>query len=1328
MMEEPLDDIGETKTIAIPLKDSTEDGTHLKRLRRFSIEVWNLTQNWAATSEKSVQWLESIVNSRLKLMYSKEDESESAKLTADQAARVLNDLVVMNTKVNQAMTDFERIIGKFEIAQGRMSAWKQLTEKSTNREEKYIVEVLDENLPLIVAMLKKEVAVKNDALFDLAQQENRDVFTLVLLTFKHEPFVDTNLLSKLFALVAEVIEINCAELPNGNEVLSILEAEEAKLSYWIEVALEYYRHGRVEPFMMILEAAGSRAGLEYTGVKQDQMRALDILAAYWMTQGYKEKSKEKKTDFFSKATVLFNTADKIAMYEWSHLTVRAWFYLFEREKSTNKYELADQQFNYVVKTYPQNVLSLVGKAVIAFNKKDYKTCVYYYRKAIRQRRHSIADLRVGIGYCFAKMGLTEKAKMAFERALELEHTNVSAMCGLAIILLNTLDPDSFKMAITLFGKAYNLQPDHPVVLVHLANHFFFKGDTERSSGLAWHAAQYTECEAIKAEAYFQMGRTKHISGQYEQAYKMYYQARQANNGEHTLAHYGLGQMLIHKNEIDEAIKCFEVVHSRLPNNTDTMKILGSLYAHVQLNDQTMMNEARQKGRDVLTKYLAIHSDDYEASIDLAQLLEASDPKKSLELYETAIHLLETIENIQPQPEMLNNVGALYMTMQQYERAEKYFKKSKERLEEQLSTGESSQLLSRRTAPERSHLLTIRYNLARCLELLCRTAEAEQMYKDIVAECPGYIDGYLRLGCITRDRHQVYESSLWMKNGVQFDQSNPVVWTLIGNLHFAKSEWMPAQKKFELILSKIYNNKTPDPYSLVALGNVWFEQLLNPSRKKEDEKKYIDRALQMYQKALKLQPKNMYAANGIGCVLAYKRNWADAHDVFSQVRESTSDFYDVWVNIAHVCMEREQWMKAVQWYSSAMKRFRKDGDPGLLHYIAKAYYRAGMLKEAKEALEKAMLEQLDNTQIKFNYAIVMKKKAKEILRGQKMSSSEVNLAIADLTFSERIFNYIAQTDDRHSHSSGLRISRTICSEESRNCKDLLTQAKHKLELAETQDEEERRLQKKQENELMELKNKMMEEARAREEAEKEKVEKNKTLRMTFIDMTKDILKLPEIVEEKRRGGGGRKRKNDDGDEFVNDSSDAGNWEGEGGEDGENRERRKKDKAAKKASRKKRERRDSGGSDSNRRSEKKRKRLEEKERKQQEKLSAKQSSKIKSRAFLSSSESSDDDKPKPAATDSSDEEEETRPPVDEFDSPIRSDSDASDHEVTTKKKKKKTVVDSDDGSESDGSAKPIIGGSDDDDDQPGPSSRAVHSSDDNDSDAAPNRSNLNAVDSD
>ncbi|ETN86737.1 hypothetical protein NECAME_16162, partial [Necator americanus] len=65
---------------------------------------------------------------------------------------------------------------------------------------------------------------------------------------------------------------------------------------------------------------------------------------------------------------------------------------------------------------------------------------------------------------------------------------------------------------------------------------------------------------------------------------------------------------------------------------------------------------------------------------------------------------------------------------------------------------------------------------------------------------------------------------------------------------------------------------------------------------------MDRALQMFGKALKIEPKNIWAANGIGCVLASKAMWQDARDIFAQVREATSEFEDVWINIAHVYIE------------------------------------------------------------------------------------------------------------------------------------------------------------------------------------------------------------------------------------------------------------------------------------------------------------------------------------------------------------------------------------------------------------------------------------------
>merc|ERR1712088_354745 len=81
--------------------------------------------------------------------------------------------------------------------------------------------------------------------------------------------------------------------------------------------------------------------------------------------------------------------------------------------------------------------------------------------------------------------------------------------------------------------------------------------------------------------------------------------------------------------------------------------------------------------------------------------------------------------------------------------------------------------------------TIRYNLARVFEGLCQYDKAERLYKDILLECPNYIECYLRLGCMLRDRGQIYEASDKFKDALQFSNEHPDAWSLIGNLHLAK---------------------------------------------------------------------------------------------------------------------------------------------------------------------------------------------------------------------------------------------------------------------------------------------------------------------------------------------------------------------------------------------------------------------------------------------------------------------------------------------------------------------------------------------------------------
>lgn len=130
-------------------------------------------------------------------------------------------------------------------------------------------------------------------------------------------------------------------------------------------------------------------------------------------------------------------------------------------------------------------------------------------------------------------------------------------------------------------------------------------------------------------------------------------------------------------------------------------------------------------------------------------------------------------------------------------------------------------------------------------------------------------GYLRLGAMARDKGNFYEASDWFKEALQINQvlchllscqyqntriqsnlmsnmissvvlclvqDHPDAWSLIGNLHLAKQEWGPGQKKFERILKQPSTQN--DTYSMLALGNVWLQTLHQPTRDREKVQTYV----------------------------------------------------------------------------------------------------------------------------------------------------------------------------------------------------------------------------------------------------------------------------------------------------------------------------------------------------------------------------------------------------------------------------------------------------------------------------------------------------------
>ncbi len=271
-----------------------------------------------------------------------------------------------------------------------------------------------------------------------------------------------------------------------------------------------------------------------------------------------------------------------------------------------------------------------------------------------------------MGQCFFKMGKIVKAKLAFERALDLDPHCVGALVGTAIIELNNKTSESTKLGVELLSKAYSIDPTNPIVLNHLANHFFYKKDYQKVQQLAMHAFHNTENESIRAETCYQLARSYHAQGDLDQAFQYYYQATQFNSLNFILPYFGLGQMYIYKSDLENAAVCFEKVLKASPNNYEAMKILGSLYADSK--EPAKKEIAKQNFKKVTEQC----PDDIEAWIELAQILEATDIQGALTAYGIATKILKEKVQEEIPPEILNNVASLHYRLGNYDECSRYY--------------------------------------------------------------------------------------------------------------------------------------------------------------------------------------------------------------------------------------------------------------------------------------------------------------------------------------------------------------------------------------------------------------------------------------------------------------------------------------------------------------------------------------------------------------------------------------------------------------------------------------------------------------------------------
>lgn len=371
----------------------------------------------------------------------------------------------------------------------------------------------------------------------------------------------------------------------------------------------------------------------------------------------------------------------------------------------------------------------------------------------------------------------------------------------------------------------------------------------------------------------------------------------------------------------------------------------------------------------------------------------------------------------------------------------------------------------------------------------------------------------------------------------------------------------------------------------------------------------------------------------GAVLAHKGYFREARDVFAQVREATADISDVWLNLAHIYVEQKQYISAVQMYENCLKKFYKYQNTEVLLYLARALFKCGKLQECKQMLLKARHVAPSDTVLMFNVALVLQRLATLVLKDEKSNLKAVLSAVKELELAHRYFSYLSKAGDK------MRFDLALAASEARQCSDLLSQAQYHVARARKQDEEEKELRAKQEQERDLLRQQMLKEQEEKRSREMEEQKKLLEQRALYVEKTKNLLTFAEgskeMAKEKKKGGGGggRRKKGGDMDEFVNDDSDedlplkkkkkrkgGSGSEQEEGEEGEKKSRKKRRRPAKGGGDDGSDDEEGGSRLKKQRKPKERKRIEKP---QPERLPPSLKGKIKSKAIISSSESSSDE---------------------------------------------------------------------------------------------------------
>ncbi|KAJ5232010.1 Tetratricopeptide TPR2 [Penicillium chermesinum] len=806
------------------------------------------------------------------------------------------------------------------------------------------------------------------------------------------------------------VEVSLLDLPEDpTELCTLLENERAAKNFWVIIALAYAKRKQIDHAIDILNKG--LASVAHSATKEK----LGLLGwVCWLLmlksrqaprvapEGELYSEAKTKDHYLQLATSTLNEASRLnPAYPPLFLArgvlclLRASLYppraarpgVVDSSERVESLRQALKCFDESSKAFGgRNVMAILGRARAHYMLGRYGEALEGYQKVLMKVPNlKDPDPRIGLGCCMWQLGFKDNAKAAWERALALNPNSKVANILLAVYHLYdssrrpTTDPmfgSLYKVAMTQYTqKAFKLDKEYPMTSI-----------------------EQTDVMPIASDGWYLLGRKSHYENDNARAMEYYNRSDQARGGGdkgYLPAKFGAVQIQVSNKDYDGAKFRLEKIVQQ-SKNAEAMVLLAALHAEEifaaqRAGSKDDKSNETKRAITLLESVRAMWKDekqrvtpDESVLVYLSRLYETTAPEKSMqcltqleELQLSAIPETSRPEGIENEedlknalrenlpPQLLNNMGCFLYQSEKIALARGMF---------QSALNACVQSEETETKVDNDAIVTtVSYNLARTYEAADMWEEAKKIYEGVLERHKDYTDASARLTYISLRQSPTDQGPKNIAKLFESEPSNLEVRALFG-WYASKSKKRgvnlaedPEQRTYKHTLQ--YHDKH-DRYALTAR-----DMRRDTEQEKEKRRKIYQRAVEFFDKALQLDPKNAYAAQGIAIALVDdKKDYSSAVQILSKVKDSLKDA-SIYLNLGHVYAELRQYSRSIEHYEAALAKDRAR-DVQILACLGRVWLARGKqehsLAAMKTALDYAQRAQSiapDQLHLQFNVAFV-----------------------------------------------------------------------------------------------------------------------------------------------------------------------------------------------------------------------------------------------------------------------------------------------------------------------------------------------------------------------